>query len=431
MARNVLGATSAAMADQSAFYAYHIYNHVMEGTVPENKRDSTAAAPAEFGMPPVPSEGPTPTGYVRRNGGARFPSSLGASDGQRRAGASNGGRGWNFTRGAPPRRRTAGWVVRAEETHPSRETASSDNIETDKAIRLATQRLESLLAGTGDGEDELMNNAMREVAPVQKTAAYCVAGGVVGSLATFLCTLLELDPYGGMDLSRGTLEAAMWGFLLAPPAMATQYMKWSPSVSERFPALTSLRELKEEEEGSLYSGMTDAQLAAITLTASFSACVFEISLLQGGVEQLGTGILANLQLQDVRQAAVAAALVLGTLVRGLAEAAAFEAETEEIQVISNALENCDRYYTVMDANKDNAGEMAAAFKTVAFVWFQQKKKAQVWAFWSNAFNIAYLIFLWRLTGNLASPIVALSMATYVDVKEYKKRHPQEFGQSQQ
>lgn len=67
---------------------------------------------------------------------------------------------------------------------------------------------------------------------------------------------------GGMDLSLGTLQAALWGVLFAPPVMATLYMKWSPSVSKQYPALTTLRELKEEEEGSLYCGMTDAQVRA-------------------------------------------------------------------------------------------------------------------------------------------------------------------------
>lgn len=45
-------------------------------------------------------------------------------------------------------------------------------------------------------------------------------------------------------------------------------------------------------------------------------------------------------------------------------------------------------------------------------------------------QIAYLIMLWRLTGNLASPIIALALATSVDVREYKKRHPEEFEQQE-
>jgi hypothetical protein len=57
-----------------------------------------------------------------------------------------------------------------------------------------------------------------------------------------------------------SVRAALFGATLALPVMAIQYMKWSPVLTQRFPALNAIRAREEKEEGSLYAGMTDPQV---------------------------------------------------------------------------------------------------------------------------------------------------------------------------
>lgn len=333
--------------------------------------------------------------------------------------------GWGHSTAAPLRR--GGLVARAEEARTSNRE-SDDGIS--KACNLASQRLESLLAGAGDGEDELVSMAMREVAPAKKTAAYCLAGGVVGSVATFVCYLLHLDPYGGMSLSMDSVRAALFGATLALPVMAIQYMKWSPVLTQRFPALNAIRAREEKEEGSLYAGMTDPQLVGITVTGSAVTCVCELAFLQEGLQTIVTDILGTWGVSTTETLPVIAALVLGSAGRGLLGEANYAIDPEEREVLRNALSNCDRYYDVMGTDKDKAHDMAIAFKAVVYVYLRDNMSTKTWAFWTSAAQMAYLIFLWRTTGNLAAPIVALSMATSVDIREYKKRHPFDFEEQQ-
>lgn len=62
--------------------------------------------------------------------------------------------------------------------------------------RQAGHRLQNLLLGVGDGEDELMMSLIEEQTPREKIFLSLIAGSAITGAALFLCWLGEIDPLG-------------------------------------------------------------------------------------------------------------------------------------------------------------------------------------------------------------------------------------------
>jgi hypothetical protein len=107
---------------------------------------------------------------------------------------------------------------------------------------------------------------------------------------------------------------------------------------------------------------------------------------------------------------------------------------EEYEVVSNAIQNADRYYKVMavdsSSNSPQTPDSAAqAFKAVAFTWLVNRQQACTILALLTAFEVAFQGFLWRLTGDMAAPIAAALMMTAVDLSFVKQLLRQQSRQS--
>lgn len=88
---------------------------------------------------------------------------------------------------------TAGVLPQQQAPHTDAASSSSQGVD---YFRAAGHRLERLLAGVGDGEDEFFDQMILEQSPEQKLLLSAVAGGVLTGGALFLCWLCQLDPLG-------------------------------------------------------------------------------------------------------------------------------------------------------------------------------------------------------------------------------------------
>jgi len=287
-------------------------------------------------------------------------------------------------------------------------------IDSDQAIRLAAQRLESLLAGTGDGEEEQIDNFIAQLPPDLKLAGMLAAGGILGSFATALCMAINVSPWGGLDLSLDTLGAAGIGALASLPIMRLRNMKWTESDEEFLPALVTLREMVHKDGAYLTEGMSPLQLAIVIWSESFVRCIWDIAMLQDGIRNLVVEWCHVLGVDHPGMLDLVLPIAVVAVMRGIADGAAFSQDPDELEVLQSAVENCDRYYQVMNSDKSSAVEMASAFKAVTYLWCRQKKQAARAAFGFAAIEVVYASIIWRLTGNLAAPIMIFALAKCVD-----------------
>lgn len=95
------------------------------------------------------------------------------------------------------------------------------------------------------------------------------------------------------------------------------------------------------------------------------------------------------------------------------------------EVVSTAMTNADRYYRVMANNgvastPQDPQSAATAFKAVASQWLQQRAHASMLLALITAGEVTFLGLLWRLTGDMASPLAAAVLLTAVEYVFIKK-----------
>jgi hypothetical protein len=284
--------------------------------------------------------------------------------------------------------------------------------------RAAGQRLQSLLAGVGGGEEELLSSMLREESADKKILVALTAAGILSGGAGLACWLCGLDPLGGASLSLASLRAAALGAAAAIPLVAAKAALWSDAARAELPFLEEVQARTVEEFQPLLHELNAAQCAVILGSEVVPGLVILLPAVTGGIEKTLQGYAALAGIPAPSFLPAAAALAVAALLAALAKLTEHGVTSEEFDCVRDALDNAERYYKVMAQGNDcGGGEPAAAeaaFRAVAVTWVARRTIAARFAACASALEVLYLGALWQHTGDLAAPLAAALASAAVD-----------------
>ena len=135
----------------------------------------------------------------------------------------------------------------------------------------AGQRLDRLLSGLGDGEDELLDSMLEEQSTEKKIGLAALAGGLVVGAAVLCCLFLDLDPFGGMRPGLSTATAALTGALVSVPICVFKNALWSEDADTQLPFLKELQRTQINDFKPILSGLNPAQCGAYYCVETYIA----------------------------------------------------------------------------------------------------------------------------------------------------------------
>lgn len=300
----------------------------------------------------------------------------------------------------------------------------------------AAFRLQSLLHAVGDGEDELIEQSLREEPPMSKLGLMAIGGGVITVAAVAISSLSGQDPWGGASLSLHSLESALVGAALAVPLVACRTALWSKEAEERLPALADMHRLMAEEAEPWLHRFSGGHLAAHAAMEVLSMVLLLLPAAQGGIsaglefyssllqQSLLGGGAAMAAAADAGAAALphgvgaAIALVATATCAGVVQSLNLGSDEEQVQIVKDAVANADRYYrlTASDAGSGpgSAARASTAFKAVAVSWMEAQEDASSLCGAVSFLDVLSLSAIWYATGDLAAPAVAALAVAAVD-----------------
>lgn len=293
--------------------------------------------------------------------------------------------------------------------------------------RAAGQRLQNLLAGIGDGEEELLNSLLMEERVETKVSLALGAGCLISAGACFACWLVGLDPLGGASLSLGTLRAAVLGAAAATPLVAVKALLWTDNARSQLPFLEEIQTKQVEEFEPVLHQLTSAQCLIVLGSEVIPGLLILLPAATGGIAKTLDMYCAMAGVQPPPFLPPATALTVAACLAAISKMGDVGVTTEEYETVKDALDNADRFYRVMAVENVNgerddgrsggftsAVEAAAAFKVVAVTWLARRQVAARFAATMSALEVLYLGILWQLTGDLAAPLMAALAAGGVD-----------------
>jgi len=295
--------------------------------------------------------------------------------------------------------------------------------------RAAGQRLERLLAGAGDGEEELLNNLLMEENVDRKVFIAALAGVGISTVACVACWACGLDPVGGASLSLGSLRAAAIGGAAALPLVAIKGFLWSDKAHSMLPFLEDVQEQQINEFQPILYQLNPAQTVLvmgsevipgllILLPAATGGCrkLLEMYFDLAGVETTATA--AHNPFAAAASVSIAALLVAGSKLVDLTPS------EQEYGTVKDALTNADRFYSLVgqgrDSNASDAKSNAAAFRAVAVTWLARRQVAARFAALCSTLEVLFLGTLWHGTGDFTAPLVAGMASAAVDFAGIRK-----------
>ncbi|KAK9837306.1 hypothetical protein WJX81_005260 [Elliptochloris bilobata] len=280
-----------------------------------------------------------------------------------------------------------------------------------------------MLAGCGDGEEELVMSMFSEKPAETKLLLTLLTFGVTlgGSIGVCALTGEAGDFFGGASWSWETAAAAAVGALASGPLVALYAAMWMPSARAAFPAVDSRQNGVAGTLRPILNNLSWAQAAAVCVLDVSSTVALQLPALQGALAK-SFGLYATfLQDKGVPVPAgvpEAAALASTAALWGAAFYAYYAATAEEVEVVDTAVANADRYYRLvamgMASRSGDAEWEAALFKAAAAQWLSEKKANSSLNALLQIFEVVFLGMLWRATGNLAAPLTAALLANAVD-----------------
>eukprot|EP00889_Picochlorum_renovo_P000894 jgi/Picre1/27924/NNA_000886.t1 len=123
----------------------------------------------------------------------------------------------------------------------------------------AGKRLDLLISGLGDGEDELLDSTLMEQSTETKLGLAVLAGSLVAGAAVLCCVLLDLDPAGGARLSIDSLIAAGIGLCAAVPLCVFKNALWSETAFQELPFLEDLQNKQVDEFRPILTNLSKPQ----------------------------------------------------------------------------------------------------------------------------------------------------------------------------
>ncbi|GMH40657.1 hypothetical protein BSKO_08561 [Bryopsis sp. KO-2023] len=289
------------------------------------------------------------------------------------------------------------------------------------AARRALMRLDNLLSGVGDGEDELLNNVLASQPAPSKLMLSTCAGVIVITACTVACWLCGNDPLGGASFSTDSLFAALLGVGASVPLILLRRMLWNPKLIRESPVLQqlTLREAKYLEP--LISGLTKPQQAVILLTDSLTIVMIMLPTLMGCIKSSLTVYFDIVQEQTGFHMPgflpLGVALGLSSVIYAIGRFGNTNHTEDEVSVVVDAITNADRYYRVMsvtDGNRQDPLLNATAFKMVAADWLTRAHSAAMLTGVIGFFDIIYLGMLWQITGDLTAPAMVAILCSAVE-----------------
>lgn len=288
----------------------------------------------------------------------------------------------------------------------------------------AGQRLRSLLAGVGDGEDELLNSMLEEEPAANKLALCTLAAAAISGGAAVVCWVCGLDPLGGASLSLDTARAAAVGGAAAAPLVALKWLLWSEQARRQWDFLDDIHRVQVEAFRPLMCNLSSAQTLLLLATEVVPSMLILLPATTGGIAkalEMYSG-MAQVTLPDFLPSVLA--LCTTALIAGAGKVAETSVSIEEYEVVQEALENADRFYRLtavgLDSSPADAERAAEAFRSVALLWMARNQVATRASGLIGAAEIFYLGALWQLTGDLAAPMVAALGSAAVDFANIRR-----------
>ena len=281
----------------------------------------------------------------------------------------------------------------------------------------AGQRLDRLLSGLGDGEDELLDSMLEEQSVGKKIGLAALAGGLVVLASIVCCLFLDLDPLGGMRLAPSTLVAAFTGALVSVPLCIFKNALWSEDADMQLPFLKELQRTQINDFKPILTGLSPAQCGVILACEVVPTVFIVYPAFVGGITSMLEGYRTSAEavansVPETLPPLVALSIV--ALLSGVSKLIDQGPSPEEYDVIKDALENADRYYKVMAGPGENNKSNEEAFKQVSLMWLARRQVSARFAGALSSFEIFYLGMLWLETGDLSAPLVAAMALNAVD-----------------
>ena len=290
----------------------------------------------------------------------------------------------------------------------------------------AGKRLDRLLSGIGDGEDELLDSMLMEQSVEKKIGLAFLAGSLVCGAAVLSCLFLDIDPLGGARLSVSSLKAAAIGALVSIPLCVFKNALWSDAAHKELPFLQELQKTQVDDFKPILSGLSLTQSGIIMACEVVPTILIVFPSFVGGIMNM---LEMYRRTSDGIQNSVPdtipplVALTIVSLLSGISKLIDQGPSPEEYDVIKDALDNADRYYKVMAGPGENNEGSREAFKNVALLWLARRQVAARFAAAVSSFEIFYLGLLWLETGDLTAPMVAALALNAVDFIQITKRIP--------
>lgn len=288
------------------------------------------------------------------------------------------------------------------------------------AARRAILRLDNLLSGVGDGEDEHLNSVLASQSATNKLLLSTSAGVILFASCSMACWLCGNDPLGGASLSTDSLFAAFIGAGASVPLIILRRMLWNPTLIRESPVLQQLtfREAKYLEP--LVSGLTKPQQAVILLIDTLTVVAVMLPALMGCIKSSLTVYFDIVQEQTGFHTPsfipLGVALGLSSIIYAIGRFGN-TCNEDEVSVVVDAITNADRYYRVMSVTQGDRQDPslnATAFKMVAADWLTSAHSAAMLTGVIGFFDIIYLGMLWQLTGDLTAPAVVAVLCSAVE-----------------
>ncbi|KAI8464600.1 MAG: hypothetical protein J3K34DRAFT_524892 [Monoraphidium minutum] len=311
----------------------------------------------------------------------------------------------------------------------------------------------SLMHGVGDGEDELLQQSLREESALYKLGLMAAGGAAMAGAAVLVSSLAGQDPWGGASLSWHTAGAALAGAALGAPLAALRHQTWSRDAADALPALGDMHRLMAEEAEPWLCSFSHPQLAAHAALEVLPTTLLLLPAAQGGISA-GLGYAASiLQGAFVASPAAAAAaaggpataaaldaapgalgaaaaaglpsgagalaaLLLTAAAAGAAQSTNLVTAEEEVDILRDAVHSADRYYrlTAMEVGSTaaDADRASTAFKAVAVSWMEMREDASSLAGSVAFLDVISISAIWYMTGDLAAAATAALAVAGVD-----------------
>uniref|UniRef100_A0A383V7Z6 Uncharacterized protein n=1 Tax=Tetradesmus obliquus TaxID=3088 RepID=A0A383V7Z6_TETOB len=291
----------------------------------------------------------------------------------------------------------------------------------------AAYRLESLLCGVGDGEDELYYNLLLEEEPGHKLQVNALLGAVVLAASTAICWLCGKDPAGGASLSLNSLQAGLIGAAAAAPLVAYKLFSWTPPAQQQNPTLAALKRAQIDISRPWLSNMNREQLAAHVVLDTLPLLFLMLPAAQAGLTasfywtSQAIGRSTGLQLPE--EVGFMIALFMTAAVTSAVRSTELMADPEQVNVVGDAVANADRYYRLTTSSPSSssgssqeavAALRARAFKAIAISWREQEQEITSLFVTLAMMDFLYLGGLWYITHDMTAPCVAALLANAVD-----------------